>query len=82
MQVAVTLLFPAWAFFHRVVVGGQTRDVGFAADEYLPAVLVEVDRDLAPGVPLDASEEVLRSRIRATYAEMERRLNENLRSLG
>ena len=75
MQVAVTLLFPAWAFFfHRVVIGGQTRDVGFAADEYLSAVL-EVDRELAPGVPLDTSEEALRSRIRATYAEMERRLS-------
>jgi hypothetical protein len=34
MQVAVTLMFPAAAFFfHRVVVGGQTRDVGFAAHE-------------------------------------------------
>jgi predicted permease len=73
MQVAVTLLFPAWAFFfHRVVIGGTTRDIGFAADEFLSAVL-EVDRELAPGVPL-ASEEAFRSRIRATYAEMERRL--------
>ena len=75
MQVAVTLLFPAWAFFfHRVVIGGTTRDVGFAADEFLSAV-VEVDRELAPGVLLDASEEAFRSRIRATYAEMERRVS-------
>jgi putative ABC transport system permease protein len=75
MQVAVTLMFPAAAFFfHRVVVGGQTRDVGFAAHEYLSAVL-ELDRELAPGVPLDASEQAFRSRIRATYAEMERRVS-------
>jgi predicted permease len=74
MQVAITLMFPAWAFFfHRVVIGEQTRDVGFAADEYLSAVL-EVERELAPGVPLDVSGEAFRSRIRATYAEMERRL--------
>jgi predicted permease len=74
MQVAVTLMFPAWAFFfHRVVIGGQTRDVGMAAREYLSAVL-EVDRELAPGVPLDASEQAFRSRVRATFAEMERRL--------
>jgi hypothetical protein len=39
-QVAVTVLFPAWAFFfHRAVVAGQTRDVGFAAGEYLSARL-------------------------------------------
>src|SRR5688572_4188328 len=40
-QVAVTVLFPATAFFfHRWVVNGQTRDVGFAANEYLSARLV------------------------------------------
>lgn len=75
MQVAITLMFPAATFFfHRVVVGGQTRDVGFAAHEFLSAVL-ESEGELAPGVPLDASEEAFRSRIRATYAEMERRVN-------
>jgi len=75
MQVAVSLMFPAWAFFfHRVVIGGTTRDVGFAAEEFLSAVL-ELDRELAPGVPLDASEEAFGSRIRATYAEVERRLS-------
>jgi putative ABC transport system permease protein len=74
MQVAVTLMFPAAAFFfHRVVVGGQTRDVGVAAHEYLSAVL-ELDRELASGVPLDASQEAFRSRISATYAELERRV--------
>ncbi len=75
LQVAVTLMFPAAAFFfHRVVIGGQTRDVGFAAHEYLSAVL-EFDRELVPGVPLDASEQAFRSRVRATYAEMERRVS-------
>jgi len=39
-QVAVTLMFPAWAFFlHRWVVEGQTRDVGVAAERYLTARL-------------------------------------------
>jgi putative ABC transport system permease protein len=75
MQVAVTLMFPAWAFcFHRVVIGEGTRDMGFAAEKYLTAVL-DVDRELAPGVPLDGSEEAYRSHIRAAYAEMQRRLS-------
>ena len=40
-QVAVTVVFPAAAFFfHRWVVAGQTRDVGIAAKEYLSARLV------------------------------------------
>jgi putative ABC transport system permease protein len=74
VQVAITLMFPAWAFFfHRIVVTGQTRDVGFAAREYLSA-LIELDRDLASGMPLDANEQAFRSRIRGTYAELERRL--------
>ena len=35
-QVAVTVLFPATAFFfHRWAVGGRTRDVGVAAKEFL-----------------------------------------------
>jgi putative ABC transport system permease protein len=39
-QVAVTVLFPATAFFfHRWAVGGQTRDVGVAAKEFLSARL-------------------------------------------
>ena len=41
VQVAVTVMFPAAAFFfHRWVVQGQTRDVGFAAEQYLSARLV------------------------------------------
>jgi hypothetical protein len=74
VQVAVTLMFPSAAFFfHRIVVNGQTRDVGFAAHEYLSA-LIELDRDLTPGVPIDASEQAFRSRVRGTYAELERRV--------
>jgi putative ABC transport system permease protein len=39
-QVAVTVVFPAAAFFfHRWVVASQIRDVGFAANEYLSARL-------------------------------------------
>ena len=39
-QVAVTVMFPAAAFFfHRWVVQGQARDVGFAAENYLSARL-------------------------------------------
>jgi predicted permease len=40
-QVALTVMFPATAFFfHRWVVAGQTRDVGLAAEQYLSARLV------------------------------------------
>jgi predicted permease len=74
VQVSVTLMFPAAAFFfHRIVINGQTQDVGFAAHEYLSARL-ELDRDLAPGVPLDTSEQAFRSRVRGTYAELARRV--------
>jgi predicted permease len=73
-QVAATLMFPAAAFFfHRWVVDGQNRDVGFAADRYLSALL-ELDRQLAPGVPPDATDEAFRLRVRSTYAELERRV--------
>jgi predicted permease len=73
-QVATTLLFPAAAFvFHRGVVAGQTRDLGFPADRYLSARL-DLDRESAPGVPLDATDEAFRSRVRRTYAELEQRL--------
>ncbi|HEY7191817.1 MAG TPA: ABC transporter permease [Vicinamibacterales bacterium] len=40
-QVAVTVTFPAWAFFfHRWVVQTQSRDVGVAGERYLAARLV------------------------------------------
>jgi putative ABC transport system permease protein len=73
-QVAATLTFPAASFFfHRWVVGGQSRDVGFSAATYLSARL-QIDRDSAPGVPIDATEQAFRSRLRRTYAELERRV--------
>ena len=72
-QVAATLIFPAAAFFfHRWVVAGQTRDVGFSSEGYLSARL-EPDREVALGVPLDATEDAFRARIRRMYAELERR---------
>jgi putative ABC transport system permease protein len=71
-QVAVTLMFPAAAFFfHRVVVGEQTRDVGFPSETYLSARL-ELDRGSAVGVPLDTTEQAFRAR--EIYAELERRV--------
>lgn len=73
-QVAVTLMFPAASFFfHRWVVGGQNRDIGFSAAPYLTALL-QLDRESTPGVPLDSTEEQFRSRLRRTYAELERRV--------
>lgn len=48
-QVAATVLFPAAAFFfHRGVVEGQSRDVGFPAEQYLSARL-EMDPTTPPG---------------------------------
>ncbi len=73
-QVAVTLTFPAASFFfHRWVVGGQTRDVGFSAASYLSARL-QIDRDGAPGVPLDATDQAFRSRLRRISTELEQSL--------
>ena len=73
-QVAATLMFPATAFFfHRWVVAGQTRDVGFSAAPYLSARL-QLDRESAPGVAMDTTERAFRSRLRRTFAELERRV--------
>jgi putative ABC transport system permease protein len=74
-QVAVTVLFPASAFFfHRWVIEGQSRDVGFPAEEYLSARLV-MDPATPPGavaptssdrsVRAAAATEALRSRLAA-----------------
>jgi len=55
-QVAVTVLFPAWAFFFgRSVIAGQTRDVGFPAREYLSARL---EMDEGVGRPAATFEEL------------------------
>ena len=50
-QVAVTVTFPAWAFFfHRWVVQGQARDVGVAAEEYLSARFVTDASNASPTI--------------------------------
>jgi predicted permease len=74
VQVAVTVMFPAAAFFfHRIVVNGQTQDVGFMPHEYLSARL-ELARDLTPYLPPDAGEQAIRSRVLGLYEELERRV--------
>ena len=73
-QVAATVAFPSTAFFfHRWVVEGQTRDVGFPAQEYLSARL-EMDREAAPGVSSDGSGVERPALAGAIYTELERRL--------
>ena len=62
-QVAVTVMFPAAAFFfHRWVVDVQTRDVGILAQEYLSARLV-MDSTNAP-VGIGARSETTMSELR------------------
>jgi putative ABC transport system permease protein len=73
-QVAVTVAFPATAFFvRRQVVQVQSFDVGFPAAEYLSARL-ERDWETVP----DASAEAVRAerlaRFRASWDELEQRL--------
>jgi predicted permease len=72
-QVAVTVLFPAGAFFfHRWVVDGQTRDVGFPAERYLSARL-EMDASNAPaGAGTTAPK--IDGRMTATVEELRRQL--------
>jgi predicted permease len=66
VQVAITVMFPAAAFFfHRWVVAGQTRDVGLPVQEYLSARLA-LDPTNAPA-GADA-------RALATIEELRRRL--------
>ena len=70
-QVAVTVMFPAAAFFfHRWVVTGQTRDVGFPAREYLSARL-GMDSSNTPGV---AGSLTPSGRAAATVEELRRQL--------
>jgi hypothetical protein len=67
-------MFPAASFFfHRWVVEGQTGDVGFSSARYLSARL-EVDREGAPGVAMDATEGAFRSRLRRIYSQLEQRV--------
>ncbi len=72
-QVAVTVMFPAAAFFfHRWVVAGQTRDVGFPAGQYLSARLV-MDPVSAPVAGTSAS--TIGRRTAATIEELRTRLD-------
>jgi predicted permease len=74
LQIATTLMFPAAAFFfHRWVVAGQTRDVGFPADAYLSARL-DFDRESIAGAPFDATEQAFNARVRRLYSELVRRV--------
>ena len=73
-QVAVTVAFPATAFFaRREVVRVQTLDVGFQAEEYL-SVRLEMEPETPFGASGNMSPEQFRARRRETYRELERRL--------
>jgi putative ABC transport system permease protein len=73
-QVAVTVAFPAAAFFARqYVVGMRTLDPGFPAEHYLGA-RVAMEGDLAAESPPERVRAEAAARIARTYAELERRL--------
>jgi putative ABC transport system permease protein len=73
-QVAVTVAFPATAFFvRRTVVATQTVDVGFRTDRFL-SVRLEQDRETPPGVSGDAYQAALSTRFRTSYDELARRV--------
>jgi putative ABC transport system permease protein len=79
-QVAVTVVFPATAFLaQREAARGQSRDVGFATDQYLS---VRLEMDPAEAAPADTSGEAHRARAAATAAELERRLEADPGVLG
>ena len=74
-QVAVTVAFPATAFFvRRDVVEKQRLDVGFPMEQYL-SVRLEVDREPPPGVSADQHQAALLNRFQNTYHELERRID-------
>ena len=73
-QVAVTVAFPAVAFFvRRDAVQLESVDLGFPTREFLSARL-EMDREPPPGAPQDSSLAAFRQRFRATYQQLERRI--------
>jgi predicted permease len=73
-QVAVTVAFPAVAFYvRRDAVQIESVDVGFPTNQYL-SVRLEMDREPAPGTSLDTTRAAFASRFRATYQELERRI--------
>ena len=73
-QVAVTVAFPAVAFFVRRDASQiEEVDVGFPTREFL-SVRLEMDREPPPGTPQDSSMGAFRTRFRTTYRELERRI--------
>ena len=73
-QVAVTVAFPAVAFFVRLdAIQIENVDVGFPAAQYLSARL-EMDKEPPPGVAQDTTREAFAARFRATYQELQRRV--------
>jgi putative ABC transport system permease protein len=74
-QVAVTVAFPATAFFvRRNVVQMQSLDVGFPAAEYLSARL-EMDPEIAaPGASAEAARAERLARFRTAWDALEQRL--------
>ena len=73
-QVAVTVAFPATAFFaRRHVVEVQSLDGAFSGEEYL-SVRLEMDRETPPGTSADAARAEFLARFGATVQELERRL--------
>ena len=73
-QVAVTVAFPAVAFFvRRDAVQIENVDVGFPTSQYLSARL-EMDRDPPSGFAGDTTRAAFTARFRSTYQELERRI--------
>ena len=81
-QVAVTVAFPAAAFFlRRSVVQIRSLDVGFAAEEYLSARL-ELDREDGVDGSSEATASAHSDRFRATVQALERRLSSETAVVG
>jgi putative ABC transport system permease protein len=79
-QVAVTVVFPAVAFFaQREAARGQSRDVGFATERYLS---VRLEMDPADAAAGDTSDAQQLARAQATARELERRLEADPAVLG
>jgi putative ABC transport system permease protein len=73
-QVAVTVAFPAVAFYvRRDAVQIENVDVGFPTSQYLSARL-EMDREPASGALTDTTRAGFAARFRATYQELERQV--------
>jgi predicted permease len=72
-QVAVTVAFPAFAYFvQRDARQIEGADVGFRTNQYL-AMRLEMDRDPS-GSPNGRAESAFRNQFQRTYGELERRL--------